>query len=69
MAGDSPATFDDRSYLLGGDVIVSIDGVRLTSADQVLSVVGRHRAGDVIPVRLVRDNRLMTVKVTFAALP
>jgi class 3 adenylate cyclase/S1-C subfamily serine protease len=48
---------------LGGDVIFSVDGVRLTRIDQMAPIVSRHKVGDVIPVRLWRDGKVMTVRV------
>jgi predicted metalloprotease with PDZ domain len=38
------------------DLIVSIDGTPLTSADAVTQVLRRHKAGDQIPVRFVRRS-------------
>jgi S1-C subfamily serine protease len=67
--GDSPASFDGKDYLLGGDTVVSVDGVRLIRDGQMASIVTRHEPGDVIPVRLWRDGRLMTVEVKLAAMP
>jgi class 3 adenylate cyclase/S1-C subfamily serine protease len=61
--------FDDYTYGVGGDVIASVDGVRLTKDRQLGTVVGRHKPGDVIPVRLWRGGQLMTVRVKLAAAP
>ena len=66
---DSLRVFDGYPYGVGGDVIVSVDAVRLTKDRQLGTVVGRHKPGDVIPVQLWRDGRLMIVKVKLAAAP
>ena len=65
-SGCSTAT---HPYGVGGDVIVSVDGVQLTERDSIQAIAARHRPGDVIPVQLWRDGRLMTVRVTLAAAP
>lgn len=52
----------------GGDVIVSVDGVRLTTRDSMESVVTRRKPGDVVPVGLWRGGRLMTLDVKLAAI-
>jgi len=67
--GDSPVSVDGRVYLLGGDTVVSVDGVRLIRDGQMATIVTRHKPGDVIPVRLWRHGRLMTVEVKLAAMP
>jgi len=67
--GDSPVSFDGKVYLLGGDTIVSVDGVGLIRDGQMATIVTRHKPGDVIPVRLWRHGRLMTVEVKLAAMP
>ena len=67
--GDSTATFEGASYMVGGDVVVSVDGVPLTRADDLGKIVERHKADDLIPVRLWRDDQLITVMVKLAKLP
>jgi len=64
-----PVSVEGNPYWLGGDIIVSVDGVRLTKEDQLRTIVWSHKPGDVISIRLWRDDRLMTVKAKLAALP
>ncbi len=68
-AGGSTKEFSGDPYWLGGDVIVSIDGVRLTAPRQLGTILSRHKPGDVLPVRLWRGDQLMTVRVKLAAVP
>jgi S1-C subfamily serine protease len=68
-SGTMSATAEGGPYRTGGDVIVAVDGVQLTQEVQVGNVISRLRPGDVIPVRLWRDDRLITVRVKLANVP
>jgi predicted metalloprotease with PDZ domain len=52
-----------------GDVIVSLDGVRLTSAEQVEEIASGHRPGDAVPVVFVSRGRRLTAALAFAEDP
>ena len=67
--GVEPVWVEGTPYWLGGDILVSADGVRLTKEGQLGTIVWSHKPGDVISIRLWRDGRLMTVKAKLAALP
>ena len=67
--GVEPVWVEGTPYWLGGDIIVSVDGVRLTKESPLGMIVLSHKPGDVISIRLWRDGRLMTVKAKLAALP
>ena len=57
------------SYPTGGDVITRVDGMKVTSADQLRSLVDGHRPGDEISVTYVRNGAVKTVHVKLAARP
>ena len=73
VAGDHYASVEGANgptfYHLGGDVIVSFDGIRLTKDGQLQSLIRKHKPGDMVALRLWRDSRLMTVKVKLAGKP
>jgi class 3 adenylate cyclase/S1-C subfamily serine protease len=72
VVGDSPASVDGAAgpwYRVGGDVIVSVDGVQLTEGDSILSIINHHKVGDVIPVQLWRGGQLITIRVRLTAAP
>ena len=54
---------------VGGDVIVSIDGRKLTEAEDIADLIGTHQPGDSVEVRVIRDNKPVTVKVTLGRRP
>jgi len=72
MVGDSPVSVDGAAglwYRVGGDIIVSVDGVQLTEGDSIQAIAERHKVGDVIPVQLWRGDQLMTIEVKLTAAP
>jgi putative serine protease PepD len=52
-----------------GDVIVELDGERVTSNDDVLRIVREHRPGDSVRVVVLRAAARMTFTVTLGDLP
>ncbi len=60
----------ERAYLgnipimIGGDLIVAVDGQKVESQQGLAQVMNRHRAGDSINVTIYRGKRKMDVSVT-----
>lgn len=52
--------------LVGGDVIVSIDGEEVADQMDLGHVMNNHRAGDVVTVTVFRGKQKLEVKVTLA---
>jgi S1-C subfamily serine protease len=52
--------------LVGGDVIVSIDGEEIADQMDLGHVMNNHRAGDVVTVTAFRGKQKLSVKVTLA---
>jgi|HubBroStandDraft_6_1064221.scaffolds.fasta_scaffold06017_2 S1-C subfamily serine protease len=61
-----------RAYLgfmpivLGGDLIVAIDGQEVTSKQDLSNALNTHHAGDTITVTVFRGQRRMNMKVTLS---
>lgn len=49
-----------------GDELVSIDGTKLASAQEVEKVIGLHKPGDAVPVEFVRRGQAMKATLTLA---
>jgi S1-C subfamily serine protease len=49
--------------MLGGDLIVGIDGEEVTDPDTINSLMDKHQAGDTISVTLFRGRKQMTIKL------
>jgi S1-C subfamily serine protease len=54
----------DRSY---ADTIVAIDGKRVTSADEFLTIIEAKKPGDEVVVSVVREGRETEISVTLGA--
>jgi S1-C subfamily serine protease len=53
--------------VLLGDIIVGVAGKKVTSYDDLVSALEKQKVGDTVPVRILRDDREMTVDVTLSA--
>ena len=65
----TPGSGAARAKLRKGDVIVEVDGQRVTSNDDVIRVVREHRPGDSLKVVVFRAKAQKTFKVTLGDLP
>jgi S1-C subfamily serine protease len=64
-----PGTAAADAGIRAGDVIVSVDGTAVTSAEDVINAVRRRTPGDAITLVIDRDGDRRTVEVTLGARP
>jgi len=64
--GTQRAALGNTPVMLGGDLIVGIDGQEITSVQDISSAMNSHKTGDVVTVTVFRGRRRMDVKVTLA---
>jgi len=57
----------DRAGIRSGDIIVAVDGQRVTGVDELVVETRKHRIGDTISVTYIRDGKKVTVRVTLAS--
>jgi S1-C subfamily serine protease len=67
--GDTQVSLGGADILLGGDVLVSIDGKRVKSMDDVISVVNDKQPGDEVTLGLRRGDQQRSVKAKLADRP
>lgn len=67
--GSTPVRVRGQVYYLGGDIITTLDGEKISSLDDVQRILNRHQPGDTIAVDIVRDNRRLTLRMTLTAKP
>jgi S1-C subfamily serine protease len=68
-AGGDEITFQGRPVPTGGDVIVGVDGKRLTLHQDLADVISSKSAGDRVRLQLLRDGERRTVVVTLGRRP
>jgi S1-C subfamily serine protease len=69
QGGDITAQVGGTPVALGGDIITTCDNQTITSADDLSSLVGRHKAGDKVKITFIRDRKTKTVEVTLGTRP
>ena len=61
--GNEQAYVGNTPIMLGGDLIVSIDGQDVTDPQDINAIMEKHQAGDTVSVTIVRGQRRMTIKL------
>jgi len=61
--GNQQAYVGNTPIMLGGDLIVAIDGQQITDPQDISVVMDKHQAGDVVSVTILRGHRQMTLKL------
>jgi S1-C subfamily serine protease len=62
--GNQQAYLGNARILIGGDLIVAIDGESVEDQQDLSSVMNKHRAGDVVTVTIYRGKKKIDVRVT-----
>jgi WD40 repeat protein len=58
---DSPA---EKAGLKAGDVVLKLDGQKVSDSDDFISQVARKKPGETVKLEVRRDKEVMTIKVT-----
>ncbi len=61
--GTERAYLANTPIMIGGDLIVAVDGERIESQQDLTQVMNRHRAGDTVSVTVYRGKKKMEVNV------
>ena len=70
QGGTRTATVEGSSYTLGGDIIVSVNGVKVVDFDSLASYLeGNAIAGQTVQMGIIRSGSMMTLSVTLGSLP
>ena len=60
----------DERIIIGGDIIIAIDGNRVTNGDDIMSYLEEHTSpNQIVTLSILRDNQLLDVPVTLGARP
>lgn len=61
--GNEQAYVGNTPIMLGGDLIVGIDGQQVTEPQDISAIMDKHQAGDTISVTILRARKQMTLKL------
>ncbi len=61
--GDQRAYLGNTPIMLGGDLIIAIDGQKVEDEDDLSQMMNNHRAGDTIQITIYRGKKKMQVSV------
>ena len=61
--GNEQAYVGNTPIMLGGDLIVAIDGQEVTDPQDISVIMDKHQAGDTVSVTVLRGRRQMTLKL------
>lgn len=61
-------TYRSAEGIILGDIIVRIDGVKISDTDDLLNAFERHKVGDMVDIDIIRDERPLTLSVRLEAL-
>jgi len=64
--GTQQAYVGNTPIMLGGDLIVAIDGQEVTDPQDISAIMDKHQAGDAISVTFYRGRKQMTLKLILA---
>ncbi len=62
--GTQKAYVGNTPIMLGGDLIIAIDGQQVTNTQDINSIMNQHQAGDTVNVTVLRGHSKLTFKVT-----
>jgi S1-C subfamily serine protease len=62
--GTEKAYVGNTQILLGGDLIIAIDGEQVSTPQDIAAMMDKHQAGDVVSMTVLRNRRQVTVKLT-----
>ena len=68
-AGYLPLQIYRQDFLLGGDIITSINGERITSNEVLLRIANSIKVGDTVALEYYREDHKMTVEVEMPERP
>lgn len=69
LGGNRETIIGNFRVLIGGDIILSVSGRKMTDMNVLIKEIVRHRVGDTIEMEILRDNRMTILKVLLQEKP
>ena len=61
--GDQQAYVGNTPIMIGGDLVVAIDGQEIADPQDISAIMDKHQAGDTVSVTIVRGKRQISLKL------
>jgi S1-C subfamily serine protease len=61
--GNEQAYVGNTPIMLGGDLIIAIDGEQVSTPQDIAAIMDKHQAGDTIAITVLRGRRQITLKL------
>ena len=70
QAGTRTVTIQGAQYLIGGDIIVGINGTRILNENTLASYLNEHTVpGQLVNLKIIRNGQYMTIPLTLGVRP
>ena len=70
LGGTEQAQTIEGTVIIGGDIIIAIEGIRIVNGDDFLTYLVEHTSpGQTVEITIVRNNQTMTLSVEFGTRP
>ncbi|MBA2741554.1 MAG: trypsin-like peptidase domain-containing protein [Actinobacteria bacterium] len=67
--GDTQVVVSGETYVLGGDIIVSADGKKISTVEELRDAIAAHMPGEKLKLQVFRDGEKTSVTVTLGRQP
>jgi S1-C subfamily serine protease len=67
--GDTQVVVAGETYVLGGDIIVSVDGEKISEVEEIRDLIAAHKPGEKLKLGIFRDEKKSSVTVTLGRQP
>jgi S1-C subfamily serine protease len=67
--GDRQIYIDNTPLIIGGDIIIKIDGKPVETMEELRAEVQKRKVGDFVTLTYIRDNKEYTVRLQLAPMP
>ncbi|MBF0465737.1 MAG: trypsin-like peptidase domain-containing protein [Nitrospirae bacterium] len=61
--GNNPVSVSGTDIYLGGDVILEVNGVKVAYMQDVMKILSAKKTNDYVSIKLLRDNKIIEVKM------
>lgn len=68
-AGDTEVVVAGETFVLGGDIIVAIDGTSISSVEELRDAIAAHEPGQKVRLTVFRGAKKKSVHVTLGRQP